>query len=63
MLPYRLETHESTTDPEARLCYLGRVLCENRHGLVVDVELTEADSYAERDAAPTMLERSSLPHT
>ena len=59
----------STTDPEARLyrkgkqqaarlCYLGHVLTENRHGLVVDVELTEADGYAERDAALTMLERS-----
>ena len=63
------ETHESTTDPEARLyrkgkqqaarlCYLGHVLTENRHGLVVDVELTEADGYAERDAALAMLERS-----
>ncbi len=63
------ETHASTTDPEARLyreckqqearlCYLGHVLSENRHGLVVDVELTEADGYAERDAALTMLERS-----
>ena len=65
----RRETHESTTDPEARLyrkgkqqgaqlCYLGHVLTENRHGLVVDVELTEADGYAERDAALAMLERS-----
>ena len=50
----RRDTHVSTTDPEARLyrkgkqqgaqlCYLGHVLTENRHGLVVDVELTEAD--------------------
>ena len=65
----RRETHESTTDPEARLyrkgkqqatrlCYLGHVLTENRHGLVVDVELTEAGGYAERDAALAMLERS-----
>ena len=65
----RRETHESTTDPEARLyrkgkqqearlCYLGHLLTENRHGLVVDVELTEADGYAERDAALAMLERS-----
>ena len=65
----RRDTHESTTDPEARLyrkgkqqaarlCYLGHVLTENRHGLVVDVELTEADGYAERDAALAMLERS-----
>ncbi len=54
----RRETHESTTDPEARLCYLGHVLTENRHGLVVDVELTEADGYAEREAALAMLTRS-----
>ncbi|HUY56372.1 MAG TPA: IS5 family transposase, partial [Candidatus Micrarchaeaceae archaeon] len=47
------ETHYSTTDPEARmarkglgketrLCFTGHVLMENRHGLVVDVELTPA---------------------
>ena len=65
----RRETHESTTDPEAllyrkgpqqeaRLCYLGHLLTENRHGLVVDVELTQADGYAEREAALAMLERS-----
>ena len=63
------DTHISTTDPEARLyrkgkqqgaqlCYLGHVLTENRHGLVVDVELTEADGRAEREAALEMLERS-----
>ena len=63
------ETHESTTDPEARLyrkgkqqgaklCYLGHVLTENRNGLVVDIELTEADGYAEREAALAMLECS-----
>ena len=68
------ETHESTTNPEARLyrkgkqqgaqlCYLGHVLTENRNGLVVDVELTEANGYAEREAALAMLERSSLPRT
>ena len=65
----RRETHVSTTGPEARLygkgkqqgaqlCYLGHVLTENRHGLVVDVELTEADGRAEREAALEMLERS-----
>ena len=65
----RRETHESTTDPEARLyrtgpqqearlCYLGHLLTENWHGLVVDVELTEADGCAERRAALAMLERS-----
>ena len=63
------ETHVSTTDAEARLYrkgsqqeaklrYLGHALSENRHGLVVDVELTEADGYGEREAALAMLERS-----
>ena len=63
------ETHVSTTDAEARLyrkgsqqeaklSYLGHALSENRHGLVVDVELTEADGHGERTAALTMLARS-----
>ena len=42
----------------ARLCCLGHVLSENRHGLVVDVELTETAGYAEREAALAMFERS-----
>ena len=60
------ETHESQTDPlarlfkktrgaEARLCYLGHLLTENRHGLVVDVRLTQASGTAERDAAVDMI--------
>jgi transposase len=59
------DTHASTTDPEARLMrkkgkearlsYLGHVLTENRHGLVVDARLTQADGYAEREAALSML--------
>ena len=36
------------------------MLTENRHGLVVDVELTEADGRAEREAALEMLERSAI---
>lgn len=66
----RSETHVSTTDSEARLyrkgrgekatlCYLGHLLTENRHGLVVDVELTEANGRAERRAALRMVERST----
>ncbi|RME22033.1 MAG: IS5 family transposase [Deltaproteobacteria bacterium] len=62
------ETHESKTDPDARLyrkgegdkarlCYLGHVLMENRHGLVVDVETTRATGRAEREAAVDMLHR------
>ena len=64
----RNQTHGSTTDPEARLarkgpgkeaklCFAGHVLMENRHGLVVDVMLTQATGTAEREAALDMLER------
>ena len=66
------ETHESTTDPEARLarksngtaaklCFAGHVLMENRNGLLVDAELSAASGYAERDVAVEMLAR--LPAT
>jgi transposase len=62
------ETHQSTTDPQARLyrksnataaklCYTGHLLMEHRNALLVDIELTEADGYAERDAALEMLAR------
>jgi transposase len=62
------ETHQSTTDPEARmarksnataakLCYTGHLLMEHRNALIVDAELTEATGYAERAAALEMLER------
>ena len=62
------ETHESRTDPEAKLYrkghgqeaklgYLGHVLMENRNGLIVDAMLTQADGTAERDAALLMLHR------
>ena len=62
------ETHQSTTDPEARLarksnataaklCYTGHLLMEHRNALLVDIELTEATGYAERDAALEMLRR------
>jgi len=59
------ETHASKTDPDARLykksrgseaklSYLGHVMVENRHGLVVDAMLTQADGTAEADAAILM---------
>ena len=62
------ETHTSTTDPEAllarkgrgketRLCFAGHVLMENRNGLVVDVDVTQATGRAEREAAVRMLDR------
>jgi transposase len=60
------DTHASTTDSdaklyrkssgaEARLAYLGHLLIENRHGLIVDAMATEADGRAERDAGLLML--------
>src|SRR5688572_2861315 len=60
------DTHASTTDPdaklyrrsrnaEARLAYLGHLVIENRHGLIVDAMATTADGRAERDAAVVML--------
>lgn len=62
------DTHESTTDPEARLyrksnntaarlCYAGHLLIEHRSALIVDAELTAATGYAERDCATEMLTR------
>jgi transposase len=66
------ETHASTTDPEARmarksfataakLSYAGHLLMEHRNALIVDIELTQATGYAERDTALEMLRR--LPAT
>ena len=60
------ETHQSTTDPEARLyrksygkesklAYLGHALVENRNGLIAAAMATTADGHAERDAALLML--------
>jgi hypothetical protein len=37
------------------LCYMGRVLTDNRHGLVVNAQVTLATGTAERDAAGKML--------
>ena len=60
------QTHASKTDPDARLyrkgkgkeaklCYAGHVLMENRNGLAVHSELTKATGRAEREAALDML--------
>jgi transposase len=62
----RNDTHQSTTDPDARLYkkavgreaklgYLAHLLTENRHGLIVDTAVTAASGTAERDAAIAML--------
>ena len=62
------DTHRSVTDPEARLyrkgwgreaklCFMGHALMENRHGLIVDGCVTEANGHAERTAALAMIEK------
>ena len=60
-------THQSTTDPDARLCrkgpgkearlsYMGQALMENRHGLLVDFQVTTATGTAERDVVPQVID-------
>lgn len=62
------ETHESKTAPEAKLlrkgrgreaklCYVGHALMENKNGLVVDFSVTEAHGRAEREAALAMVKK------
>ena len=63
----RRETHESKTDPDARLfrkssgttaklSYMGHVLMENRNGLVVQAKVTQATGKAEREAAVDLVD-------
>ncbi|HTQ12698.1 MAG TPA: IS5 family transposase [Rhizomicrobium sp.] len=62
------ETHESTTDPEAKLykkgdgqpaklCYMGHALMENRNGLAVLGGVSQATGTAERDEALALIDR------
>ena len=62
-------THQSTTDPESRLFkkgefteaklrYMTHALAENRTGLIVDVQSTQANGRAEWEAAETMIART-----
>lgn len=66
-------THQSTTDPdarlykkargrEARLGYLGHVVMENRTGLIVDALVTPTTGTAERDASLVMISRRPGDH-
>jgi transposase len=61
------ETHQSTTDPEARLykksdgqpaklCYIGHALMENRHGLAVGGGISQATGIAERKTALALID-------
>jgi transposase len=61
------ETHQSTTDPEAKLykkgdgqpaklCYMGHALMENRHGLAVGGGVSQATGTAEREKALELID-------
>ena len=61
------ETHQSTTDPKARLykksdgqpaklCYIGHALMENRHGLAVAGGISQATGTAERKTALALID-------
>ena len=62
-------THQSTTDPDARLLrkgkgkeaklvFIGHALMENRNGMLVDFQVSEATGKAERDAVPELIDRA-----
>jgi transposase len=64
------DTHQSTSDPEAKLyrkadgreaklCYMGHALMENRNGLAVGGIVTEASGTAERRASEAMLKKKT----
>lgn len=64
------DTHASTTDPEsrlyrkaanreARLCYMGHALMENRNGLAVGGKVTQANGTAERRASEALLKQKT----
>jgi transposase len=63
------DTHRSTTDPdarlmrkgkgkEARLVFMGHALMENRHGLLVDFQVSQASGKAEREMVPKLLDEA-----
>src|SRR5438477_5747957 len=67
----RMRPTKSTTDPDARLCrkgpgkearlsYMGQALMENRHGMLVDFQITTATGTAERDMLPHLINDARL---
>ena len=67
------DTHESKTDPdaklmrkgrgkEAKLAYMAHLMTENRNGLIVDMRTTQANGTAERDAAADMIAAERKSH-
>ena len=66
------DTHSSSIDPdgrpcseaagkEAKLCRMSDTMTQNRHGLILNVRLTEAEGAAERAAALAMIEDNAKP--
>jgi transposase len=66
------DTHESKSDPEARMyhksrwtpgrpSYLGHVVTEDKHGLIVQSCVTEAIKRAEREAGLAMMSQMARP--
>ncbi len=63
------DTHRSRSDPDSRLYrkgktaselrFMGHTLSDNRHGLIASVVVTQADGFAEREAAKAMLDDAS----
>ena len=62
-------THQSTTDPEARLLrkgkgkeaklvFMAHALMENRHGMLLDFQTTQATGTAERDTVPVLVDQA-----
>lgn len=62
-------THQSITDPEARLfrkgkgkeaklVFMAHALMENRHGMLMDFQVTQATGTAERDMAPVLVDQA-----
>jgi transposase len=67
------DTHASRTDPDARLykksfasepklCHMGHVMTENRHGLIVAARITAAGARAEREVVAEMRQRGVTAH-
>ena len=66
------DTHQSSTDADARLYrkgntaselrYMGHTLSDNRNGLIVSAVVTQADGYAEREAAKAMINDARQAH-
>ncbi|HEX4515610.1 MAG TPA: IS5 family transposase [Polyangiaceae bacterium] len=67
------DTHQSTTDPEAKLArksngttaklsYSAHALMENRNGLLVDLRVAEANGTAECETALTMIDENKTRH-